>query len=53
MGFSLNQVITNPDVAQKTDGEVKHLLKRSGAWSETMGVDRVKVGERLDTVVVN
>ena len=47
IGFSLDQAIANPDVAQKTDGEVKHLLKRSGAWSETMGVDRVKVGERL------
>jgi len=47
VGFSLDQAILNPDVAQKTDGEVKHLLKQSGTWSETMGVDRVKVGERI------
>lgn len=48
IGFSLDQAILNPDVAQKTDADVKHLLKRSGAWSETIGVDRVKVEERLE-----
>jgi len=47
VGFSLDQAILNPDVAQKTDGEVKHLLKQSGAWSETMGVDKVTVGKKL------
>jgi len=47
VGFSLEQAIRNPDVAQKTDGEVKHLLKQSGAWSETMGVDKVKMLGRL------
>jgi len=47
VGFSLDQAILNPDIAQKTDGEVKHLLKQSGVWDETMGVDKVKVGERL------
>jgi len=47
IGFSLQQAILNPDVAQKTDGEVKHLLKQSGAWSEGMGVDKVKVEKIL------
>jgi hypothetical protein len=48
IGFSLEQAILNPDVAQKTDGEVKHLLKQSGAWSETMGVDKARVEEKLE-----
>jgi len=52
IGFSLDQAILNPDVAQKTDGEVKHLLKQSGAWSEMMGVDRVKVEERLGEPII-
>jgi hypothetical protein len=47
IGFSLDQAILNPDVAQKTDGEVKHLLKQSGAWSEGMGVDKAKVEKIL------
>jgi len=48
VGFSLEQAILNPDVPQKTDADVKHLLKRSGAWSETMGVNRMKVEEKLE-----
>jgi hypothetical protein len=47
VGFSLEQAILNPHIAQKTDGEVKHLLKQSGAWNETMGVDKAKVGASL------
>lgn len=53
IGFSLEQVIMNPDVPQKTDADVKYLLKRSGAWSETMGVDRVKIEEKLQEPINN
>jgi len=41
--FSLEQAILNPDVAQKTDGELKALLLSSGVWNETTGVDKVEM----------
>lgn len=52
IGFSLDQAIRNPDVPQKTDADVKHLLKQSGVWSETMGVDKVKVWESISSIVM-
>lgn len=47
IGFSLDQAILNPDVAQKTDAETKELLRRSGVWTELNGVDKTKTADML------
>jgi len=52
VGFSLEQAILNPDVAQKTDGEVKELLTSSGVWSETTGVNKAKLKENLEKTIL-
>jgi len=45
--FSLEQAIRTPNVAQKTDGELKALLTGSGMWNETTGVDKAKMLDEL------
>ena len=47
IGFSLDQAILNPDVAQKTDAETKELLRQSGVWNEVSGMDKSEMVERL------
>lgn len=47
VGFSLEQAILNPDVAQKTESEVSELLKESGVWSETTGTNKQLMLQRL------
>ncbi len=47
IGFSIDQAILNPDVAQKSDAETKELLRRSGVWNEVGGVDKAAMQDRL------
>ena len=53
MGFSLEMAILNPDIAQKTDAELKQLLIQSGVWSDTTGVNKAKMLENLEKPIKN
>jgi len=47
VGFSLDQAILNPDVAQKTEAETKELLLRSGVWTDIGEINKVALADRL------
>lgn len=47
VGFSIEQAILNPDVAQKTDSELSALLKESEVWNETTGTNKQLMLQRL------
>ena len=48
VGFSLEQAKLHPEVAQKTDAELKALLQSSKAWNETTGVNKSRVSSLLE-----
>ena len=43
VGFSLDQARLRPETPQKTDGEIKALLKSSGVWNEAFGANKHKI----------
>ena len=47
IGFSIDQAIRNPNAQTKTDGEITHLMERSGIWSETTGFNKAKAMENF------
>lgn len=51
VGFSLEQAIMYPDVAQKTDSERNAMLAASGVWDEFRGTDKQELAMRLESPV--
>lgn len=52
VGFSLERAVLTPGVAQKTDVEVKALLKSSQVWNETTGTNKSEMLARLSAPIV-
>lgn len=46
-GFSLDQAKLRPDVAQKTDAELKLLMQEAGVWHQDRGANRAEILKRL------
>lgn len=51
VGFSLEQAIMYPDVAQKTDSERNAMLAESGVWDEFRGTNKQEMKARLEAPV--